>query len=69
MEEVDKGCLMIRIQDGCEWVNVSSGTGPVHPGSPGQRAVKQLCVCVFVWSGYCNPSRGYGLLGDYWYSH
>jgi len=48
MEEVDKGCLMIRIQDGCEWVNVSSGTGPVHPGSPGQRAVKQLCVCVCV---------------------
>jgi len=46
MEEVDKGCLMIRIQDGCEWVNVSSGTGPVHPGSPGQRAVKQLCVCL-----------------------
>jgi len=48
MEEVDKGCLMIRIQDGCEWVNVSSGTGPVHPGSPGQRAVKHLCVCVCV---------------------
>jgi len=48
MEEVDKGCLMIRIQDGCEWVNVSSGTGPVHPGSPGRRAVKQLCVCVCV---------------------
>jgi len=31
-------------QDGCEWVNVSSGTG--LPGSPGQKAVKRLCVCV-----------------------
>jgi len=31
-------------QDGCEWVNVSSGTGLT--GSPGQKAVKQLCVCV-----------------------
>jgi len=30
--------------DGCEWVNVSSGTG--LPGSPGQKAVKRLCVCV-----------------------
>ena len=27
-------------QDGCEWVNVSSGTGP------GQKAVKRKCVCV-----------------------
>ena len=33
-------------QDGCEWVNVSSGTG--HPGSPGQKAVKRLYVCVYV---------------------
>ena len=29
-------------QDGCEWVNVSSGT---YLGSPGQKTVKQ-CVCV-----------------------
>jgi len=29
-------------QDECEWVKVSSGT----PGSPGQKAVKRLCVCV-----------------------
>jgi len=29
-------------QDGCEWVNVSSGTGL------GQKAVKRLCVCVCV---------------------
>jgi len=35
-------------QDGCEWVNVSSGTGlPDYPGSPGQKAVKRLCVCVY----------------------
>jgi len=33
-------------QDGCEWVNVSSGTG--LPGSPGQKAVKRLFVCVCV---------------------
>jgi len=30
-------------QDGCEWVNVSSGTSP---GSLGQRAVKRLCMYV-----------------------
>ena len=23
---------------------------PAHPGSPGKRAVKRLCVCVCVWS-------------------
>jgi len=22
---------------------------PAHPGSPGQRAVKRVCVCVCVW--------------------
>ena len=31
-------------QDGCEWVNVSSGT---YLGTPGQKTVKQ-CVCVCV---------------------
>jgi len=31
-------------QDGCERVNVSFGTS--LPGSPGQKAVKRLCVCV-----------------------
>jgi len=35
---------MFYDQDGSEWVNVSSGTG--LPGSPGQKAVKRLCVCV-----------------------
>ena len=24
---------------------------PAHPGSPGQRAVKRVCVCVCVWGG------------------
>ena len=23
---------------------------PAHPGSPGQRAIKRVCVCVCVWS-------------------
>jgi len=34
-------------QDECEWVSVSSGTGSL--GSPGQRAVKRVCVfvCLF----------------------
>jgi len=37
-------------QDGCERVNVSFGTS--LPGSPGQKAVKRLCVCVcFIKSG------------------
>ena len=22
---------------------------PAHPGSPGQRAVKRVCVCLFFW--------------------
>jgi len=32
-------------QDGCEWVNVFFPV-PAYPGSPGQKVVKQLCVCV-----------------------
>ena len=40
-------------QDGCEWVNVSSGTGP--PGSPGQRTVTR-CVCAC----YLLTVRWYG---------
>jgi len=43
MEEDDKGCPK---KDGCDWVNVSSGAG--LPGSPGQKAVKRLCVCDIV---------------------
>ena len=25
---------------------------PAHPGSPGQRAVKRVCVCVCIWSPF-----------------
>ena len=46
--------LMSDDQDGCEWVNVSFGTGPL--GSLGQRAVTHLCVengfLDFTW--YCG---------------
>ena len=35
---------MSNDQDGCECVNVSSGTG--LPGSRESKAVKRLCVCV-----------------------
>jgi len=44
MEEVDKQCPMIRIgvSGGCFFLV------PAYPGSPGQRAVKRLCVCVCV---------------------
>jgi len=46
MEEVQKGCLMIRMGvSGWMFLLV-----PAHLGSPGQRAVKQLCVCVCVTS-------------------
>jgi len=41
MEEGDKGCPMIRM-------GVSGRTFllvPAYPGSPGQKAVKRLCVC------------------------
>ena len=56
---------MIRMfdeQEGCEWMDVSSGT-PAHPGSPRQRAAKTVvCVCVCVAKAqfvsfelfYCN---------------
>ena len=27
---------------------------PAHPGSPGQRAIKHVCVCVCVCYVYCN---------------
>ena len=25
---------------------------PAHPGSPGQRAVKRVCVCVYVYDSH-----------------
>ena len=49
---------LLLLSRGCEWVNVSSDTG-----SPGQRAVKRLRVCVCVCAcmracvGVCN-SKG-----------
>ena len=43
---------MFDDQDGCEWVNVSSGTGLPYT-TPGQKAVKRLCVCVCVGGGSC----------------
>ena len=42
MEEVDKGCLMIRT-GASGWVFLLV---PAYPGSPGHRAINQLCVCV-----------------------
>ena len=44
MEEVDKGCLMIRMGVS-GWVFLLV---PTYPGSPGPKAVKRLCVCVCV---------------------
>jgi len=41
MEEDDKGCPMIRM-------GVSGWMFLLVPGSPGQKAVKRLCVCVCV---------------------
>ena len=44
----DRWRKMIRMvdeQEGCEWMDVSSGTG--SPCRPGQRAIKRSCVCVF----------------------
>jgi len=42
MEEVDKGCLVIKMGvSGRMFLLV-----PAHPGSLGQRAIKQSCVYV-----------------------
>ena len=32
---------------------------PAHPGSPGKRAVKRVCVCVFpeLWTAYLVTSK------------
>jgi len=40
MEEVDKGCSMIRMGVCGQMIFLV----PAHPGSPGKRAVKWLCV-------------------------
>jgi len=43
MEEVDKGCPMIRMGvSGWMFLLV-----PAYPGSPRSKAVKWLCVCMF----------------------
>jgi len=42
---------MVDDQDRCEWVIVSSGTG--SPGSPGQRAVRQLLLYSFILAWFC----------------
>ena len=44
MEEDDKECPMIRMGvSGWMFLLV-----PAYPGSPGQKAVKRLCVCVYI---------------------
>jgi len=54
MEEVDRGCPMIRMGvSGWMFLLVLA-----HPGSPAQTAVKQLCVCVCV----CIVHRCCGML-------
>ena len=43
-------------QDGCEWVFLLV---LAHPGTPGPKAVKQLCLCVCVravWFSYINKA-------------
>jgi len=42
MEEVDKGCLMTGMGVSV-WMFLLV---PAYLGSPGQKAIKQLCVCV-----------------------
>jgi len=45
MEEDDKGCPMIRMGvSGWMFLSVLA-----YPGSPGQKAVKLLCVCVCLY--------------------
>ena len=45
MEEDDKGCPIIRMGvSGWMFLLV-----PAYPGSPGQKAVKWLCVCVYIY--------------------
>jgi len=49
---------------------------PAHPGSPGQRAVKRVCVCVWLYSEKAYKHREcnmfyvcvcyFGVLGGFW---
>ena len=59
MEEVDKGCPMIRMGvSGLVFLLV-----PAHLGSPAPTAVKWLCVCVFT-RGKSDAASGYQLTVD-----
>ena len=53
MEEDDKRCPMIRMDvSGQMFLLILA-----YPGSPGPKAIKQLCVCVCVvcgWMAYLN---------------
>ena len=50
MEEVDKGCLMIRMGvSGRMFLLV-----PAYPGSPRSKTVKLLCMCVALADGNCH---------------
>ena len=57
MEDVDKGCPMIRM-------GVSGWMFPAYPGSPGPKAIKWLYVCVCPINGrQCHPCLSvFGLL-------
>ena len=54
MEEVHKGCPMIRM-DVSGWMFLLV---PAYPGSPRPKAVKRLCVC--------DPERCIQMCGDQW---
>ena len=30
---------------------------PAHPGSPGQRAIKWVCVCIVIWLLFTRPEQ------------
>jgi len=47
---------MIDDHDKCEWVNVSSGISSPGLSRKKARAVKQLCVCVFLKASGVNRS-------------
>ena len=54
MEEVDKGCPVIRMGVSGEWMSFL--LVPAYPGSPGPTAIKLLCVYIYciVCSNLCN---------------
>ena len=59
MEEVGKGCSMIRMGvSGSVFLRV-----PAYLGSPGPKAVKQLCVCVCVCACACVCGGMCGISG------